>query len=194
MPRNARIAAGCLSGVALATLCGCVADRPTEETYGKIMGAAPLPALTMDHVDEPFPVARPQANILDRSDWEPIALLVPSDLTLHTPHYAPSRLPTTGDWRYDGTLPTLVNVYQYGSSNKHQVKSLAIEPFLQVYDLVMIPVRMFTQRPPNRLDASPDTSYVREPDAWRTELPATGRPIGEVGGIVISNPAESREL
>lgn len=193
MSRNARIAAGCLAGVSLAALCGCVAQRPTEATYGKIMGAAPLPALTQDRPDGPMSAATPQANVLDRSGWEPIALLAPNDLTLHPPHYAPSRLPTTGDWRYDGTLPTLLNVDRYGSSNKHQLKSLAIEPFLQAYDLVMIPVRMITQTPPNRLDASPDTSYVREPNAWRTDLPATGRPIGEPGGVVISRPAEGRQ-
>lgn len=197
MPRLPRIVAASVTTLAIAAACGCVAHRPTAETYGKIAGVAPLPALTQESTVAQSPdsaIAGPRANVLDRSQWAPIALLAPNDLTLHPPHYAPTRLPTTGDWRYDGTLPTLLSVRQYGSSNAHQLKSLAYEPFLQAYDLVMIPVRMFTQTPPNRLDASPDTSYIRAPEAWDDQLPATGRPIGQTGGMVISRPAEARQL
>lgn len=195
MARLPRIVAACGAGLALASLVGCVAHRPTADTYGKIAGVAPLPALLVAPAGDPATaIAGPKGNVLDRGQWAPIALLAPSDLTLHPPHYAPSRLPTTGDWRYDGTLPSLIDVHHYGSGNAHQFKSLLQEPFLQAYDLVMIPVRMFTQTPPHRLDASPDTGYLRAPDAWGTWLPATGRPIGEPGGAVLSRPAEARNL
>jgi hypothetical protein len=184
-----------LLALAASTLSGCIAHPPAE--FGTIGGIAPLPALaTHGRVDQsPAPTTTPQRrNALDRSQWSPIALLAPSDLTLHPPHYAPPRLPETGDWRYDGTLPTELDVHHFGSSNAHQFKSLAYEPFLQVYDLVMIPVRMITGTPPTRLDASPDASYVRTPEAWSTELPRTGQPVGVIGGVVTSRPAEGRQL
>lgn len=179
-----------------AVLGGCIAHAPDD--FGVIGGVAPLPALsTQGQLAEPAPAvsATPHGgNALDRSQWEPIALLAPNDLTLHPPHYAPPRLPTTGDWRYDGTLPTELDVHHFGSGNAHQLKSLAYEPFLQAYDLVMIPVRMITGTPPTRLDASPDASYVRTPAAWSTPLPRTGQPVGPVGGTVTSRPAEGRQL
>lgn len=184
--------------VALASLSGCIAARQSPEDFGTIGGVAPLSALT-NHAQ--LERAEPEAaspfndgNVLDRSTWAPIVLLVPSDLTLHTPHYTPLRDPISGDWRHDGTLPTELSAHEYGSDTRLQLKSLACEPFLQVYDLVMMPVRMFTETPPNRLDASPDTAYIRAPEAWDGPLPITGRPTGPIGGVVISRPAESREL
>jgi hypothetical protein len=177
---------------------GCVADRPDDASYGTIGGIAALPALAPDAAVEaadmgPGMMTR-GGGVMDRDDWAPMALLAPSDLTLHPPHYTPSRLPTTGDWRYSGQLPTVLDAHEYGSGNRHQLKSLAYEPFLQVYDLVMIPVLMVTGTPPNRLDASPEVEYVRSPDAWLGDLPRTGRPVGPVGMEVISRPAEGRQL
>lgn len=198
MARTQTSVATCCSLLAAALLPGCIANRPSPEKYGTIGGVAPLSALAtqeqLDQATEQHRVPVRGGNILDRSGWAPMAIVAPSDLTLHTPHYTSSRLPTTGDWRYDGTLPDELTAHEYGSGNCHQLKSLAYEPFLQVYDLVMIPVRMFTEVPPNRLDASPDTTYIRAPEAWNTELPITGRPVGPVGGIVVSRPAEAREL
>jgi hypothetical protein len=179
-------------------LSGCIAAPQGPDEIGTIGGVAPLSAVaSQEQLDQA--AARQSSfteggNVLDRSQWAPIALLAPSDLTLHTPHYAPARLPTTGDWRYDGTLPNELTAHDYGSGNRHQLKSLAYEPFLQVYDLVMIPVRMFTEVPPHRLDASPDTGYIRAPEAWGTALPKTGRPVGQVGATVLSKPAEARQL
>ncbi len=190
--------AACCTLLSAAILPGCIAARQSPEEYGTIGGVAPLSALaSQEQLDkaEPRPSTYTRGgNVLDRSQWAPIALLAPSDLTLHTPHYAPSRLPTTGDWRYDGTLPNELNALEFGSTNRHQLKSLAYEPLLQVYDLVMIPVRMFTEAPPNQLDASPDTTYIRAPESWGTPLPITGRPVGTIGGTVISRPAEGRQL
>ncbi|MFI4917844.1 MAG: hypothetical protein ACIAS6_15225 [Phycisphaerales bacterium JB060] len=197
MPRIPQIVACCGGALIAAVLSGCVAHRPTAQTHGTIAGIAPLPALrtSPEGVQDPAMMASPATgNVLDRSQWEPIALLAPNDLTLHPPHYAPPRLPTTGDWRYEGNLPTVVTAHKFGSTNGHQLKSLAYEPFLQAYDLIMIPVRMFTQTPPNQLDASPDATYIRAPEAWGSQLPATGRPIGPTGGSVISRPAEARQL
>ena len=198
MPRL-RTATLCLSIPAIClVLAGCVADRPGPESYGTIGGVAPLSALasqeTLEAAEPRESVFTSKGDVMDRRSWAPIALLAPSDLTLHTPHYTASRLPTTGDWRYTGEVPTMLDVHVYGSSNQHQLKSLAYEPFLQVYDLVMIPVRMITDTPPNRLDASPETGYVRSPDAWGTALPQTGRPVGPVGMEIISRPAEGRQL
>ena len=180
------------------TLGGCIAARPGQDGFGTIGGVAPLSALA---TQEQLDAAQPEeseftsgGNVMDRSEWAPMALLAPSDLTLHTPHYAPARLPETGDWRYTSELPTVLTVHEFDSGNRHQLKSLAYEPFLQVYDLVMIPVRMITGTPPNRLDASPDTTYQRSPDAWGTALPITGQPIGAVGIEVISRPAPGRQL
>jgi|GEM_PF-4317300 len=191
------IATSC-SLVAVATLSGCVAAPGGPDEFGSIGGVASLSAVaSQEQVDQAAvrqSAAAVGGNVLDRSGWAPIALLAPSDLTLHPPHYAPLRLPTTGDWRYDGTLPNELTAHEYGSGNRHQLKSLAYEPFLQVYDLVMIPIRMFTETPPNRLDASPDTTYIRAPEAWDTALPITGRPVGPVGATVTSRPAEARQL
>ncbi|UYV13117.1 MAG: hypothetical protein NCW75_02245 [Phycisphaera sp.] len=198
MARTPTIIATCCSLLALATLSGCIAARQSPEEFGTIGGVVTLPALAgQQQLDRTAPqpsTSTRDGNVLDRSRWATIALLAPSDLTLHTPHYAPARLPTTGDWRYDGTLPSELSAHEYGSGNSHQLKSLAYEPFLQVYDLVMMPVRMFTETPPNKLDASPDTTYIRAPEAWETGLPITGRPVGTVGGTVVSRPAEAREL
>lgn len=181
-----------------AALLGCVADRPGSEAYGTIGGVAPLSALASQQtLDQMEPSVAPRTrggNVMDRSQWAAQALLAPSDLTLHPPHYAPSRLPTTGDWRYTGELPTELDAHVYGSTNGHQLKSLAYEPFLQAYDLIMIPVRMITGTPPTRLDASPETGYVRSPNAWDTPLPRTGQPVGPIGLEIISRPAPGRQL
>ena len=179
-------------------LSGCVAARPGVDGYGTIGGVAPLPALAtqaqLDAVQTTMGRNTSGGDVMDRSAWAPMALLAPSDLTLHPPHYRPSRLPTTGDWRYTGELPTMLDVQEYGSGNAHQFRSLAFEPFLQVYDLVMIPVKMITGTPPNRLDASPYTDYVRSPDAWLGPLPRTGRPVGPAGMQITIRPAEGRQL
>lgn len=198
MARTPTTIATCCSVLALVTLSGCIAARQSPEEYGTIGGIEPLSALaSQEQLDqtayEPL-LHTTDSNVLDRSQWAPIVLLVPSDLTLHTPHYAPLRQPITGDWRHDGTLPTELSAHSYGGGHRLQLKSFACEPFLQVYDLVMMPVRMFTETPPNRLDASPDTTYIRAPEAWDTPLPITGRPVGPIGGTVISRPAEAREL
>ena len=198
MPRF-RTAAMCLTIPALfAGLSGCVAARSGPDDYGTVGGIAPLSALASQETIE---ASQPResaftidGDVMDRTSWAPIALLAPSDLTLHTPHYRPSRLPTNGDWRYGGDVPNMLDAHTYGSSNRHQLKSLGYEPFLQLYDLVMIPVLMITGTPPNRLDASPATEYVRSPDAWDTPLPQTGRPVGPIGMDVISRPAEGQQL
>lgn len=197
-PTSPTTLATCCTLLAAATLTGCIAAPQGPDEFGTVGGVAPLSAVaSQEQLDRA--AARQSSythggNVLDRSQWAPIALLAPSDLTLHTPHYAPARLPTTGDWRYDGTLPDELTAHDYGSGNGHQLKSLAYEPFLQAYDLVMIPIRMFTQAPPHRLDASPDTSYIRAPEAWDTALPITGRPVGPVGATVTPRPAEGRQL
>jgi len=183
---------------ACASLGGCVADRPGPDAYGTIGGIAPLSALapqeTLDQITPSDGPGTRGGDVMDRSAWAPQALLAPNDLTLHPPHYTPSRLPTTGDWRYTGELPTELDAHVYGSGNAHQLKSLVYEPFLQVYDLVMIPVLMITGTPPNRLDASPETDYVRSPGAWGTPLPRTGQPVGRIGNEVVSRPAAGRQL
>ncbi|MGD1916355.1 MAG: hypothetical protein ACFCBV_09245 [Phycisphaerales bacterium] len=198
MPRIRPAALCLILPTACLGLMGCVADRPGQDSYGTVAGVSPLSALasqeTLEAVEPRESVFTREGDVMDRRYWAPIALLAPNDLTLHTPHYTPSRLPTTGDWRYGGDVPNMLDVHVYGSGNRHQLKSLAYEPFLQVYDLVMIPVLMITGTPPNRLDASPDTEYVRSPDAWDTPLPRTGLPVGAVGMEVISRPAEGRQL
>jgi len=177
---------------------GCISARPGPDGFGMIGGVAPLSALAtqekLDSVERDQGPGASNGDVMDRSEWAPMALLAPSDLTLHPPHYAPTRLPETGDWRYTGELPTVLDVYGFDSGNGHQLRSLAYEPFLQVYDLVMIPVRMITGTPPNRLDASPDSVYRRAPYDWNDQLPLTGRPVGAPGVKVISRPAEGREL
>lgn len=186
------------AGVLLGGLSGCIAARPGADGFGTIGGVAPLSALA---TQEQLDVVQPEAgaatsggDVMDRSGWAPMALLAPSDLTLHPPHYAPTRLPETGDWRYAGELPDVLTVYNFDSGNAHQLKSLAYEPFLQVYDLVMIPVRMITGTPPNRLDASPDAVYQRTPGNWGESLPMTGEPVGPRGLEVISRPSAGRQL
>lgn len=177
---------------------GCIAARPGADGFGSIGGLAPLSALaTQEQLDAAQPEVGLNArdgDVMDRSGWATIPLLAPSDLTLHTPHYAPARLPKTGDWRYTGELPDVLTVYNFDSGNAHQLKSLAYEPFLQVYDFVMIPVRMITATPPNRLDASPDATYERAPGNWGSALPMTGEPVGPRGLEVISRPSAGRQL
>ncbi|GIW73540.1 MAG: hypothetical protein KatS3mg103_0062 [Phycisphaerales bacterium] len=191
---------------ALGWLGGCVAARPTPDAYGTIGGVAPLPALH-SHAQLPGESADAAAElpsslaysasggaVMDRSGWSPVPLLAPSDLTLHPPHYAPLRLDQNGDGRLTGRLPTLLEATTYGSGNGRQLRGLALEPFVQLADLVMIPVRMVTQTPPTRLDASPTTGYERAPRWWADPLPMTGRPVGPVGDAVVSSPAEGRRL
>ena len=198
-PSRCRLAV--LSTAALVTLAGlggCIAARPGADGFGTIGGIAPLSALaTQEQLDAAQPETGPLTrggDVMDRADWAPIALLAPSDLILHTPHYAPARLPETGDWRYTGELPNMLTAYTFDSGNAHQLKSLAYEPFLQVYDLIMIPVRMVTGTPPHRLDASPDASYIRAPQRWSGPLPMTGQAVGPRGIEVISRPSAGRQL
>lgn len=174
-------------------LCGCMAAAPEGMEATKAAGVSPLWALaTQEVIDAREPLSGPGAgpgashgSVMSRSDWSPMALLVPSELTLHPPHNAPTRLPETGDFRFLGGLSDELTVLEYGSGNGHQRKSLLYEPFIQVYDLVMLPVRMFVGVSPNRLDASPDASYVRVPGDWSDALPVTGRATGPVGARVI---------
>lgn len=174
-------------------LTGCIAAAPTGDEAWRAGGVTPMWGLaTQEAIDARELMSGSSAgegtsrgDVMTRTDWTPMALLVPSALTLHPPHNAPARLPTTGDFRYHGDLPDELTVLDFGSGNGHQRKSLAYEPFLQVYDLVMLPIRMFVGVPPHRLDASPDATYVRAPQDWSQDLPMTGRATGPIGTTVI---------
>jgi len=171
--------------VAAPLLAGCYAAEPPPAQYGLIGGVAPLPTLAESAAD-PIPPAssRPSPGIMDRSDWAPTPLVVPSDLVLHPPHATPLRLPVTGDSRYHGAMPTELTATRFGSGNRHQLKSLAYEPFLVVADLFAMPVRLVLGPGPHELAASPSPHYQRAPHRWRDALPNTGRPTGPVGGEV----------
>lgn len=180
-------------GLLGACLTGCIAAAPEGGEAWRAGGVSPLWALaTQAEIDARAPLSGAEVgpgtshgDVMSRDGWTPMALAAPSELTLHPPHYAPTRLPATGDFRYGGGLPDEISALDFGSENGPQRKSLAYEPFVQAYDLVMLPVRLFIGVSPNRLDASPEASYVRAPVDWSDALPASGRAVGPVGATVI---------
>ncbi|MEO1009078.1 MAG: hypothetical protein AAFX79_10945 [Planctomycetota bacterium] len=155
------------------------ADYTAE--YGTVGGIASLPTLRAAEdgdADLAITPAEP-IDVMDRRGWSPTAVVVPSDLVLHPPHYLPPRLPVTGDRRYHGDMPMLLGVHDYGSGNWHQFKSLITWPWITTFDLAMIPVRAMVDIAPWNLDASPSPEYERAPHRWADPLPRTGQPVGE---------------
>ncbi|MHC4947718.1 MAG: hypothetical protein ACYTG1_05590 [Planctomycetota bacterium] len=183
-PRPARAALGLLAALTAAAGCGKKANVEPG-----LLGVAPLPALggpavnALDHADD-----GPSLTTIDRGDWPAVTMAVPIRQVEHQPTWTTRFAADPPLDRRAGVYPTALSAVESEHDAGGQVVDAGAEIVHAAWELVVMPVRMFTAQPRR----SPADAYERLPHpSDRPWWPPTGRPAPVVpADEPMNEPAE----
>jgi len=173
-----------LAGLLPAALClaGCM---HAENDRLRLGACETLPVFqTQPHA---LPPAGTSVSGLDRSEWAPVAFVVPVHGTAHQPTYAPSAFELADLPRQRGEFPTPESALDLGEpSLGTEVVQAARTHGLAALDALLLVPRLLL-RPPTATDWSPRQSYERATEAVRWAPSPCGH---SAPGRCESEPAE----
>ena len=157
--RAARIAFSCAPLLAALVATGCA----TPDNDRLTLGTTADPVVVFPAIEQGAPITDatgPSITSLDRSGWEPMAVVVPNDATEHYPHF--TRLQPRydkGTARARGQYPTaLTALEQEGSFGSIFAESIAWPGYVAQDAVLIIPRAIVPDQD------SPITHYERAPE------------------------------